>query len=92
MEDIEIEHYEEEKKDLSNEEKESSESSIKKNNIFRLNVESEEKYWGQYILKTFIYLQKESPQCKIKQIKLGNRNNLNNPNRMVCNNYKCSYV
>ncbi len=58
---------------------------------WNINIEDERKYWKNYILKYYIYLPEACPQCGKKNISIGNINNLMNPIRLVCNNYKCLY-
>ena len=60
-------------------------------NINNISIVKELNYWKNYLIDQFIYLSKECPQCHKTNIKIGELNNLNNPIRLVCNNYKCLY-
>ena len=67
------------------------ENKEKKENKWNINIEEERKYWKNYKLKYFIYLLEAWPQCNKTKFSIGNINNLMNPIRFVCNNYKCLY-
>ena len=67
------------------------ENNQKKENKWNINIEEERKYWKNYILKYFVYLPEACPQWNKTKFSIGNINNLMNPIRFECNNYKCLY-
>ena len=72
-------------------EDEISEKEAKNNNIYEINIEEERKYWRIYLIKNFINIPNECPQCKNQNITIGIGKKLLNPLRLVCNNAKCLY-
>lgn len=73
----------------SKDENSSLDSYNKSQNINNISIEKERNYWKNYLVDHFIYPPKECPQCHNKNIKIGELNNLKNPLRLVCNNYRC---
>ena len=60
-------------------------------NKWKININDERKYWKNYVLKYYIYIPEKCPQCSSNKYSIGNLNNILNPIRYVCNNYKCRY-
>lgn len=60
-------------------------------NNFHININKEQNNWYNYILKYFVYLIEKCPKCGLNKITVGKINNIINPLRLVCNNYKCKY-
>ena len=75
----------------SEREDEISDQEENKSNNFNINIDEERKYWRVYLIKNFIYIPNECPQCKKQKITIGIGNKLLNPLRLVCNNSKCFY-
>lgn len=43
-------------------------------NKWNISILQERKYWEAYLIKNFIFILRQMPQCKNKKIKIGNRN------------------
>ena len=56
-----------------------------------IDTAEERKYWKEYIIKFYVYLPENCPQCSKTKFSIGDLNNTLNPVRFVCNNYKCNY-
>ena len=81
----------EESEEHSNEEGNALDSYNRNQNINNISIINERNYWKNYLIDHFVYLPKECPQCHHINIKIGELNNINNPLRLVCNNYRCLY-
>ena len=51
----------------------------------------ERKFWKEHAIKFYVYFIEACPQCSNTKYSLGDLNNILNPIRFVCNNYKYNY-
>ena len=56
-----------------------------------IDFEYEVNYCKNYFIKKYAYIPSECPQCKQKNISLGNIKIIIHPFNIICKNYKCRY-